>query len=72
MNHTSEGFNQTGSQLMQRAVEFSPVSLAIAAVVIIVGLLLLRFVVKTAFTLVKVAIVVLIGIGAYLAFQAFL
>ncbi len=64
--------NAPSSYLMQAGISWSPVSLAIAVVAILLGLLLLRFVVKTAITLVKIAIVVLIGLGVYLAFQAFL
>lgn len=51
---------------------WSPTALIIAAVVILLGFLVLRFFIKTAFTLAKIAIIVLIGIGVYLGFQALL
>lgn len=56
--------------LAQSPIEWSPTALIIAAVIGLLLILLLRFVVKTAFTLVKIAIIVLIVAGAYLGFQA--
>lgn len=53
-------------------ITWSPVALAIAIGVVLLVLLLIRFVVKSAVTLVKVALLVLIGVGAYLGFQAIL
>ncbi len=58
--------------LMQTGLQFSPIALGIAAVVAVILILVLRFIVKTAITLVKIAIVVLVGGIAYLGFQTFL
>lgn len=44
----------------------APTPIIIAIVLIVVGLLILRFFIKTAITLVKVAILVAIGVGVYL------
>ncbi len=51
-------------------MEFSLIALIIGLVVIAFGLLILRFVIKTAITLVKVAFIVAIGLGAWILLQA--
>lgn len=46
----------------------APVPILIAIVLIVIGLLLLRFIIKTAITLGKIAILVVIGVAAYIGF----
>lgn len=56
--------------LAQSPIGWSPTALIIAVVIGLLLILLLRFFIKTAFTLVKIAIILLIVAGAYLGFQA--
>jgi hypothetical protein len=44
----------------------APTPIVIAIVLIVIGLLLIRFVIKSAITLVKIAILVAIGIAVWL------
>ncbi len=54
-------------QPMIQASDFSaPTPIIVGIVVIVLALLVVRFVIKTAITLVKVAVLVAIGIAAYL------
>lgn len=46
------------------------VSLPVAIAIVVVGLLLLRFVVKTAITLVKIGLLVGIAVAVFFAIQA--
>lgn len=50
-------------------MELSTIAIVIGLAIILVGLLLLRFIIKTAFTLAKVAFVVLVGIGVWAVLQ---
>jgi hypothetical protein len=52
--------------LVQASDFAAPTPVIIGIVLIFVGLLVLRFVIKTAITLVKIAILAAIGIGVYL------
>ena len=49
-----------------------PDSVFWAIVVLVVGILLVRFVLKSAFTLVKIAILVAIAVGVYLVYQNYI
>lgn len=44
----------------------APVPIIIAIVLIVLGLLILRFIIRTAITLAKIALLVVIGVAAYL------
>ncbi|MGB0653541.1 MAG: hypothetical protein ACPGQL_10115 [Thermoplasmatota archaeon] len=48
---------------------FSTTALLIGLAVLVLGFLLLRFVIKTAITLVKVALLVAIAVGVWLGVQ---
>lgn len=53
--------------LMLAAFDFTaPTPIIIAIVIIVVGLLVIRFVLKSAFTLLKIGILVAIGVAVYL------
>jgi hypothetical protein len=52
--------------LVQASDFAAPTPVIIGIVLIVVGLLVLRFVIKTAITLVKIAILAAIGLGVYL------
>lgn len=52
-----------------QGITWSPTALIIAAVLMLLVFLFLRFVIKSVVSLVKIAVIVLIGIGAYLGFQ---
>lgn len=58
--------------LAQAGIHWSPVALGIAAAISLILILVLRFMVKTVFSLVKIAIIVVIGAGTYLAIQTLL
>ncbi len=54
-------------ELVPLAPDFgAPLPIILAITVLVVGLLLLRFMVKTAITLVKIAILVAVGVATYL------
>ncbi len=47
----------------------STLALVIGLAIIIVGLLVLRFIVKTAFTIAKIAILVAVGVATYFGLE---
>jgi hypothetical protein len=62
-----QGASSERMQTVLAAFDFgAPTPVVIAIVILVVGLLLIRFVLKTAFTLLKIGILVAIGVAVYL------
>lgn len=51
---------------------FETIPFLVAVGLLILGLLILRFVIKTAFTVLKIALLVAFGFGVYFLFTTFL
>lgn len=57
-----------GSEIMA----FETIPFVLAAVLVIIALLVVRFVIKAAFTLVKIGIILLFAVGIYFLFTTFI